>query len=258
LTNTLQRQNEIAFGYTRSTFKNVGVLNEKVDSLLCPFRNENDTVPIDVVVQGQGCDGIDQNCDHLVDDCSEDKVPPTISLKKHIPEKPFRSIVAAKDWLNENIVVTDDCAAVLDFEITSLNNVVCKQCNFTVRAFDTRCDGRAAISSRVGDGDTNGKPSSTKLFELPVDSEDPEISCGFYFSNDKNHTMDAGNGEKSHDLLHIDPYHYPHEDLINVLFWYHIEVSFVNFECLSAISYGRRYISDRCFVSSSFMSLLFV
>jgi hypothetical protein len=64
----------------------VDEIKEDVERLLCPFGTEG----LAQVVRGQGCDGVDQNCNGAVDECTEDQTPPEILLGA-VPCKPFSS-----------------------------------------------------------------------------------------------------------------------------------------------------------------------
>lgn len=66
---------------------------------------------------GHGCDGIDNDCDFVRDECDEDAYPPTISLSranefcgdnKHI----FGTLEEAKACLETHVITADDCNAV--------------------------------------------------------------------------------------------------------------------------------------------------
>jgi hypothetical protein len=193
-----------------------------VESLLCPFGTEG----LEVTRLKQGCDGIDQDCDCIVDECEEDQIPPTIRLTKRPPAKPFKSIEEARKFLEHNLEVTDDCAVDLDDDISNpLDEDACtKECTFTVSVIDERCDGAP----------DSGASSATKTFDFIVDRNAPVISCGFFAPQDPNHvsdsTFDPCEGETppypdADDSLHINQDCFGGDELIDVNFWYKINVS---------------------------------
>jgi hypothetical protein len=74
--------------------------NGKLDDLLCPFGPRGATF----TSLRLGCDTVDQNCNGVVDECAEDKVPPSLTLRTPIPEKSFKSTDEARQSLQENIL----------------------------------------------------------------------------------------------------------------------------------------------------------
>lgn len=215
-----------AFDNIVITSDNVILANEKLDEALkslralqCPFENQT---PFTVL--GQGCDGVNQDCDsdELVDECDEDKVPPTIILKHPPPTKPFQSVLQATSFLNDNIQVSDDCAAILTTAIALASEPDCTNCIFSVTATDQRCKDDASAPAA----------KSVKSFSLNVDSVAPAITCGFFFPQDPFHVIggfDPCQGlsppfPPAGDFLHIDRNCFG-KDLIDVKFWYQIEVS---------------------------------
>jgi hypothetical protein len=190
--------------------------NDSLDMLLCPFGDEG----LEMTILGQGCDGIDQNCDEVTDECEEDQVPPTIRLTKSPPKTPFKLVEEARSFLDQYIQVSDDCAAKLDVDIALANGPDCTECEFLVTATDERC---------VSFG---GAANSTMSFVLRVDSTGPAIRCGFFLPQDQNSVpggFDPCEGlsppfPDEGDFLHIERSCFDN-DLIDVEFWYQIEVS---------------------------------
>ena len=190
--------------------------NKKLDSLLCPFQNNEP-----FVVLGQGCDGVDQDCNQFVDECEEDKVPPTIVLIHSPPKNPFQSVSLVETFLKDNIQVSDDCAANIDVLIELASERDCTDCKFTVTATDIRCVGNANAVGAV----------AVRSFSFNVDSIPPEITCGFSFPQDPFHTIDAFDPclglappfPPIDDFLHIDQNCF-NKDMIDVQFWYQIKV----------------------------------
>lgn len=196
-----------------------------VSRLLCPWENESK--PLFIVI-GQGCDGKDQDCNNRTDECAEDRVPPTIMLKHPIPEIPFRSILAARTFLEENIDVEDDCAANIKVKVELVSDKACTNCTFAVTATDQRC-----IKEPVGE---RGEPVGTRQFDIKVDRSPPIISCGFFtpqYIHHVNGPFDPCLGisppyPPEGDLLHIDASMFS-KRFIDVAFWYNIEVSCNNY-----------------------------
>ena len=70
---------------------------EKLDKLLCPFKDVDKPL---FIVLGQGCDGVNQDRDEFVDECDEDRVPPSIRLKVAKPLTPFKTREDARYFWN--------------------------------------------------------------------------------------------------------------------------------------------------------------
>jgi hypothetical protein len=196
--------------------------NDKLDRLLCPFRIE--PLPLFVVL-GQGCDGVDQNCNNRTDECVEDNVPPSIMLKHPIPTTAFQSIGAARIFLEDNLEVSDDCAANLVTDISLMDDAACNNCTFAVTVNDQRCI--------IKPDNERGLATGSRIFVLPVDSIPPVIACGFFTPQDAEHVsggFDPSLGLSPHfpeegDFLHVDAKHFDKE-FIDVAFWYQIEVRY--------------------------------
>ena len=239
----LDANGSLHFGYSRTNYLNIQITNNKIDKLLCPFGEKP---PIDVVVLGQGCDAVDQNCDCNVDDCSEDKVPPTISLKLPIPTTPFQSTDEAQAFLDENVDISDDCAAELTRSIKLLNQTTCTECTFEVTVKDERC----ANATDPPLPDTPGKPITVELFVLEVDSTAAEITCGFFLPQDKKHLAWGRHDRcappaypEKDDILHIDLDSHDEKALIDVKFWYQIEVSCLALSEFNLQSYFSQFLA---------------
>jgi exonuclease VII small subunit len=188
-----------------------------LNDILCPFKKNG----VDFTVLGQGCDGEDQDCNQKVDECDEDKVPPTITLTQKPPEI-FKSIEEATMFLEEYLDASDDCAAVLDVSIEPPADPACCECTFRVTVADRRCSLEGTEASTV-----------TETFILNVAARNPPIvTCGFFSPQDPNHVsaeFDPCAGVSppfppQFDPLHIDQNCFE-ETLIDVNFWYQIGVS---------------------------------
>ena len=194
--------------------------NAKLDELLCPFGTGGATF----TALRQGCDAIDQDCNGVVDECAEDKVPPSLILQTPIPDKSFKSTDEARQFLQENIIASDDCAAEFQTEIQLQNGPDCCDCVFRVTTADVRCVNENAP----------GRATADKTFIVKVDSAAPVINCGFFVQQDPFHVLggfDPCGGLPApfpgvNDLLHIDKSSVG-QGLFDVGLWYQIDVSAV-------------------------------
>jgi hypothetical protein len=194
--------------------------NAKLDDLLCPFNSTG----LNVTVLGQGCDAVDQDCDGIVDECEEDQVPPMVRLLHPPPEKPFPSIAAARTFVENNLDVSDDCAADLTVVVADpVDADMCtKECAFVVTATNEQCIGMTPPGVATG----------TATFVLSVDRDAPVITCGFFTSQDPHHVsadFDPCAGQSPPfpgpgESLHLDRECFE-QDLVDVEFWFQIEVS---------------------------------
>ena len=170
------------------------------------------------MIKNQGCNGIDENCDGIIDDCSEDGSPPIIHFKDGLSASihepfdgitiiegvSFTSINDAYHFLKGNIVAEDDCSNDLSIEVSFPAVENCSKTVFTVTAYDNRCFKAGSIHTVM------------KKIAVMVDNISPSVSIGF----DRiphSHYFDE-NGL----YLHIDESSYDYED-INL--WYNVTVS---------------------------------
>ncbi|CAB9504115.1 expressed unknown protein [Seminavis robusta] len=130
--------------------------------------------------QYAGCDGRDQDGDGAIDNCEEDKFPPSVlirsSLKltddgetKHVESEVFSSAEKAVVSLRGALSVSDDCAAEEDLAL-----------NLTVKGI-SECQ---AVISAAPIHWCNDVPVVGKIqeFSVRVDTKPPVISCGFHAS----------------------------------------------------------------------------
>ena len=193
--------------------------NQKLDDLLCPFGPDGAAFN----ALRQGCDAVDQDCNGVVDECAEDKVPPSLTLQTPIPDKPFKSTDEALQFLQENVIVSDDCAVEFGTAFELLSEPSCCDCEFQVTTVDARC-----INENTPGATANRK------FIVKVDSAAPVINCGFFVQQDPFHV--SGGFDPCGDLpvpfpgandpLHIDKSSVG-QGLFDVGLWYQIEVSAV-------------------------------
>jgi len=194
-------------------------MTQKLDKLLCPFGPDGATF----TALRQGCDGVDQDCNGVVDECSEDKVPPSLTLRTPIPDKSFRSTDEARQFLQENVIISDDCAAEFQTSFVLLSEPNCCDCEFQVTTADERCVNE----------NTPGATANIN-FIVKVDSAAPVINCGFFVQQDLFHV--SGGFDPCGDLpvpfpgvndpLHLDKRSVG-QGLFKVGLWYQIEVSAV-------------------------------
>jgi exonuclease VII small subunit len=190
--------------------------NEKLDDLLCPFGPGGATF----TALRQGCDAIDQDCNKVFDECAEDKVPPLLTLQTSIPDKPFKSIEEARQFLQENVVESDDCAVEFSTQIVLQSEPNCCDCVFQVDTADVRC---------VNDN-APGSATASRNFVVKVDSAAPVINCGFFVQQDAFHVSDGFDVcagltlpfPGDNDPLHIDK-NTIGEGLFNVGLWYQVD-----------------------------------
>ena len=167
-----------------------------------------------------GCDGVDQNLDGIIDDCTEDNIPPSLSIQNfflsshpRLPQFPFikepvfSTIEDARDFLLKNIAASDDCAANVKVDVSS-PSATCDTTLFEVIATDPRC------------GDVNPIQIVTKNFLLHVDDVPPTLYTGFHaFSKAFTH-------HSNKQILFVNQ---SDERFVNVLFWYEPKVRSLTF-----------------------------
>mmetsp|Transcript_21789 Transcript_21789/g.47555 ORF Transcript_21789/g.47555 Transcript_21789/m.47555 type:complete len:1001 (+) Transcript_21789:167-3169(+) len=246
---------EILFNYQQINYDNGQFANEKLNEIICPYGPDGP----DFITRGQGCDGVDQNCDCIVDDCLEDKIPPTITLEFRAGSKrrlkpqaslksvtadadsigpiagdplavsiPFPSFEEGEQFLIDNVLVSDDCASGLIKEVAFFggdgDEENCTLCEFSVTATDTRC----AVES--------GAAKATQNYILEIDRTPAPITCGFFTPQNRWHVNpqdfplfdpNVCNATvpfpEPGDILHVDRADFDGKEMININFWYTIE-----------------------------------
>jgi len=149
----------------------VGAIEDKIDAFGKPFigarllRSGED-----VVFRGDGCDGVDNNNNDMVDECAEDTSPPVVTVDGTIPDS-FESVTEANEWFHANLLGTDDCAVDVDLQFVSNFTQVedTNQYVITVKAVDCRCES-------IGEG---AFESSERTFTITIDGDAPVVTCGF-------------------------------------------------------------------------------
>jgi len=117
------------------------------DLISFEFSSENKRSLQEIEMKkGSGCDGLDQDKNGLIDECDEDKTPPSIlihsvpifSHPKHpnvsfLDSLAFPTVDKAKAFLEDNLQISDDCSNDLSIEISS-TEASCDQTKFDVKA----------------------------------------------------------------------------------------------------------------------------
>jgi len=144
----LKLRNELnEYAYTRANYFNLDIINDKVEDLICPWRLDDGTLdPNRPILQGQGCDAVDNDCNCEIDECEEDNFQPRIFLPVK-PHQVFKQRSDAREWLGNNVIYWDDCANNLAVTVADLQDSDCEDgdvegiedCTLSVTVRDTRC-----------------------------------------------------------------------------------------------------------------------
>jgi hypothetical protein len=127
------------------------------------------TLPICIcATEGYGCDSIDNNCDDVVDDCTEDNWPPEIFVSAAIAQCSntwFENESDARKCVTDLVSALDDCdeSLSLDADDDFALNGTCFDSQFTVIKTDT-CGNLA-------------EPQVVPVFI--DDGAPPNVTCGF-------------------------------------------------------------------------------
>jgi hypothetical protein len=109
--------------------------------------------------QGYGCDGIDNNCNYIVDECDEDhSFPEFFMVDSHSPDNWYKSTQEVYAHFNNNLRAKDDCAISLP---TQGGDIVgnCASSSLTYAAVD-KCEN-----------------SNSVTMNFKLDRAAPSISC---------------------------------------------------------------------------------
>jgi len=203
-----------------------------VEFLWCPYTQEQQD---GTTLIGQGCDTMDNNCNSdilvnpqkkRVDECAEDQVPPTLTIRKEVPPVGFTSYEEARQFFEDNVEASDDCVSNLEVEISDILGGP-RSFEITVRAFDPVC-------SVIGppnylEGEKLAAFETIRTFEFIIDGTGPTIKCGFdkrqdlFHVNDPEFEPDCATAPPFPSGGREDPLHITAEsDLVDVEFWYQI------------------------------------
>ena len=186
----------------------------------------------------------------LIDECDEDQVPPTITLKRDPPET-FQDTEEVTQWYEntDNVQFTDDCATLPALTLST----EMEDNNIRVRVEDTRCSPATLGQDRVeavNDEDlnvvqdvivdTSGAYFVERSFGFVLaDVEPPVVSCGFQKLQDIRHVVNPPPGfvpdgsmippypRHNDEPLHIDARNEDGQDLVDIKLVYNITVSFL-------------------------------
>jgi hypothetical protein len=170
--------------------------------------------------KGAGCDEFDSDGDSIIDLC-EDRHPPTLmfanaalfkcdeaNLAKHCyTEKVFLNNEHAKNFLKDQVIITDDCLIAKGLDMVISREGTCSETVFTLvpRQNYTECDNIATSSNETtapSSSPSEASPNSNlftqtlpfvnpllgrdKHITVQVDDEDPVVTCGFHDLGDLN------------------------------------------------------------------------
>lgn len=182
VTLTLSGVQDLA-GNQMETYNETFLWNQTVTNQAAPIVQTSNSTSVaaspecypgsSIKLAGLGCDGIDNNCDMLIDECNEDLVMPKITFREGlaidaseengytiINSPSFLSLSSAKVYIESIIEAKDDCATDLVVTVENAIGVACHDTKFTVTATDGRC------------------PTQTvqKQFKIKVDDSPPVVS----------------------------------------------------------------------------------
>jgi len=172
------------------------------DQVVCRCVEEEGT--------GQGCDGLDSNCNGEIDDCDEDTIAPVIdltnSLSACVNGEWFTSEQDALDCIDRTISVEDDCHAIS----MTVNRTagICNDSTITITATDYCNNTASAIIQVLIDDDGPPQVNCTILQGIEIiPSTEPTVytdgelevitsdACGNYMDNKINVTVQVYGNE---------------------------------------------------------------
>jgi hypothetical protein len=129
---------------------------------------------------GLGCDGKDSDCDDEIDECDEDKIPPTIDLAATLERCGgyFANLTEAEKCVLESVAAKDDCQAV---EVSVTSSGECDGAKVVVTVTETLCnkttqadvpvfvDGTTPVVGCSFDGSVDGSEIITTGPRIPTD-----------------------------------------------------------------------------------------
>lgn len=153
----------VASAETRGVYGNTRNLLDKQ----CAVFDQAVCRPVKQLGIGSGCDGIDSNCNKLVDECDEDIIPPTMDISSAVQhcsstesEIWFPSRNDAEECVQSTLDVVDDCQEIQSVDISSEGNCA-----------------RAEVNVTSTDGCGNTSPIAS--IPVQIDGVPPNVSCSF-------------------------------------------------------------------------------
>jgi hypothetical protein len=93
--------NDIAEAQVEAIHENTKTIIEAVTCL-----------PVASLLKGHGCDGADNDCDQVIDDCAEDTFGPDVRIDGSLFGACFKTVADAIDAVAATVQVSDDCRGV--------------------------------------------------------------------------------------------------------------------------------------------------
>jgi len=153
----------VASAETRGVYGNTRNLLDKQ----CAMFDQAVCRPVTQLGIGSGCDGIDSNCNKLVDECDEDIIPPTMDLSASIQYCSeaesniwFLSRDDAEECVRSALDVVDDCQNIQSVDISSSGSCA-----------------KSEVYVTSTDGCGNTSPNTS--IPVQIDGTAPEASCFF-------------------------------------------------------------------------------
>jgi len=131
-----------------------------LDNTICRPTNSDSTTDR----YGFGCDGVDNDCNFVFDDCAEDSYPPVLLYESAILKNYwFTSSNEVIGYVSERVRAQDDCYSVTP-EMSEITDT---------------CE-NSAISFFVSDACGN---SDSVTIPFKLDLEEPSVSCSIQYTN---------------------------------------------------------------------------
>mmetsp|Transcript_14626 Transcript_14626/g.21568 ORF Transcript_14626/g.21568 Transcript_14626/m.21568 type:complete len:1051 (+) Transcript_14626:463-3615(+) len=134
--------------------------------------------------RGNGCDGLDNDCDFRLDECDEDVVPPEMDSRRAVTEcmpQYFDTQSDADACFLTKTSVVDDCQVAADIvtmvesEFVQGSHNCLLDMNLTAVAAEGKCKNELSETAF-----TDAYVSSKSFTSIKVDSTPPDVTCGFH------------------------------------------------------------------------------